>query len=843
MGEAASKALELYEDRRRRESLVTPSRGGPVIDPRGAAAQALAGFERGGRERNISSEQFAARYVGQEDIGGEATSAYERGMLGILGDTFEEQQAVFNVLNPDGELLQIPDTDITLYRRKPTERFRKIDKSFAQALAEGELGRELMASASGLAGREALNITGEAIGLGVAKRPGGGTLLRQLGRLAVGGAGGETAQQALQAVRGTQRETLGGQAGRVAQEAGFSVVGGTLGAGFGGGINLVRGRGMFRTTPEAKEAVKAAGRLGVEEPLPFQMIENPVLKLWGRQAQALVPSINRALRSQQEMLKKTFKGLYDKRERGAFVKRAGELVETSSRQLIDSLIYATRHRGKDLHKVTESMQDVITRWWDTSGKTVDRLYETARAIEEPTLNLGPTLKKANEISAGVKGVGRQPPTDAASLQTAIETPIVQVREIESSLAQEINKIQKLNPNLPVEEGFASPVDVLLEINHNLRDIAERGKLIGARQPQLQAKSLIKSINEVLDNPISGNIAAWKTARRAAKRRFDTREQAAVIDILNTDEPTKHVHKIIGPESFDSLVMLSRAGGKPLLNEARNAFSQTLVKDPWNLSKTLADYDEPTLRMLMPDKEMRRVVRGVGASFDTLSKSGLPNALERQTRVQGFVSQLIDRSDTAGIDALGQIMGRAGGKNSRFGSSLRAAIIDEFYRRATEVASTGPLRGMEKLTARGMNKTFDQFSETGLLQFLDIAEKKAMRNIEILQRAADVAGADAGTSLQAAEAVAGLRTASASAISTLIENMGMGRLMTNKYGRMLLAGGGKKEAMDTSTYKLLGAIALNVSTQIRGDTENREFNALSARRALPPSAGYVTTTAR
>ena len=76
--------------------------------------------------------------------------------------------------------------------------------------------------------------------------------------------------------------------------------------------------------------------------------------------------------------------------------------------------------------------------------------------------------------------------------------------------------------------------------------------------------------------------------------------------------------------------------------------------------------------------------------------------------------------------------------------------------------------------------------------------------------------DAGTSLQAAQAVSGARVLETAALTTIFENFGVARLMTTEGGIAFLTGvTGKPRITSSTTLKLLGAVTSQVST----DAEN------------------------
>lgn len=770
----------------------------------------VAALER--RDLNIDEEEFAARYVGQKTVEGEPAGFQTRALLSLLGDTFEEREAAFLELFPGGEITAVPSTDIVLYRENVGQKWRKLDQGFFESLAQGHAGRELAGEAGEFLGEDALNLIGEALAF-VGKRPGTGGVLRSLLRQTLGGAAGEAVQQATQEVAGTQRESLGEQATRVAGEGGISLVGGTVGEGITRGARLARKQGFFAVSPEGAQAIRAARRAGLPEPLPIQVVESPLIRRLGQQAAALLPRINRAVRAQQQALNKAVRGRVDRRARRQVMNSAERAFDDQSRRVLDLLSGAIRTNPRSARQAALDLRRVVDSWWRQSGQTVDALYRTAREIEEPRFDLAPARKAAERIRGGVVGRGREIEAETGLLDAAgrplmaSRTPKLQIRDLDPTLRKEIDRLLSLDQQLPGGgEGFSSATDVLREIERNLRDLSLPGPE-GARQVQLQARELRGAIQDVLDNPVNEAgefVSAWKQARRAAARRFTTREQAAVMDlVLATDNfadtPTRFMDQLIRPGSADSLVALSRAGGRDALSIAQNRFKTHLMNDPFAITKTLDAYDEPTLRLLVPPSE-RGAIRAAGKAFDKLERTGIREAMEKQTQTQAFVRQLIDRSDTAGVDALFDLVQASGGLRDGFGTRLRSAIIDEIWNRSNVVE-----RGFRRLSSKKLDAALDQFKERGLLKFLTFEEKKFLRNAERVQRIADINASEVGASLMASSAAAGIRTLQPGAISTLLENIGVGRLMTSDSGRRLLIGFADGKPMDSQSFRILSSL--------------------------------------
>ncbi len=802
----ADGAAERIAERTRPRTFFGESAG--LGGPGGAAERVANGVAR--RSRGVSDEEFAARQVGQETISGESITAGQRFLMGLLGDTFEEREAVFKQTNPGGELVEISGTDITLFRNDPTEQFRRINQPFLESVISPGFLKETGRDISGIIGAEGPNIVGEAVGLAVGKRPGGGRFLKDLLRIGAGGAGGEIAQQKVQEVAGTQRETSGEIGTRVVQEGVISVIGQTVGAGAGAALNLARGKAIFSITPEGARAIKAAERLGVDEPLPIQLVDSPFLKILGKQAQALLPRINRALRKQQEQLRAALRSASNRISRTRLLGNAARAMETANREVKSLLLSVSRSGRKNYRQAAQGLEEVVTKWWRSSGDTVDALYNNSRAIEEPRFDLTPALEAAERVSEGVKGVGRG-------------GEAVQLRSIEGQLTKAVETIKQLDPDLPTVEGFASPLEVLRELRANLRDLTLPGPE-GPRRSNALARELRDAVEEVIENASHQSpeaVAAYKKAQKAAAQRFQTREQAAVIDLLNTEQPSAFARSLVNPGSVDNLIALTRAGGKDALEEVQDLFISDLQRDPAGITAKLASFDEPTLNLLLP-KDKRAVVKRAAKQMDELVASNIPKAVGRQTRIRNFVKDLIDTDATASLRALSGVISRRGGRDGPLGKSVRAAIIDEVWQRSQVVleSSSGLGAGFRKIDAKRLNAVLDDFNERGVLQFLTIGEKKLLRNTQLVQQVADAFAADAGVSIAASSAVAGGRQLSPSAFRTFFENFTVGKFMVGERGRDILIGtaAGRSAPTDTAMFKLIGAIAGNLTTTINAEKD-------------------------
>jgi hypothetical protein len=376
---------------------------------------------------NLTPEQMAAEWVGQENIKGPGLTAGGRAAINLLGDTFDERKAVFDRLYPDGDYREVPETDIVLFKKGGDEQFRKVDPGFREAFAQDfakEFGRDI----ADLAG-DAPEIIGELLfqlsGSTLKKIPGAGPVLRRvlpagsgraavnaatrktrntLFRLFLGGTFGEGGQQALQSAAGTQLESLPEQAKRSGTTGTYSLIGGTFGAAVGGAANIVKRRGAGLIPGGkvgAEEVQRAATRTGAGT-LPITVISDaPLLQRIGNQARSVLPFLNRYIQKVDANSIKVARALVNKEARDKFLTRSLEAHRNAAKHIVDFAEKAVRHRK--LHPRTQGIgiKDKISQWWRASGIDVDDAYRVARSIEEPAFVLDDAVEHARLLDEGI----------------------------------------------------------------------------------------------------------------------------------------------------------------------------------------------------------------------------------------------------------------------------------------------------------------------------------------------------------------------------------------------------------------------------------------------------------
>ncbi|MGI9435668.1 MAG: hypothetical protein ACR2Q4_12715 [Geminicoccaceae bacterium] len=777
-----------------------------------------------------TDDDIMASFVGQESLGEATPDPGLRALLSIAGDTFEEQRLAFSQRNPQGEMVRVPAFNEILYRNSPDEPFRKLDVGFFELMdiaiqdaaefyanrPRGDPGRrvgeEIAADVADIAG-DIPEIIGETATLVAFRRPGAG-VMEDISRMAVGAAGGEAAQQFGQTIAGTQLESIEQQRRRVAGATIESIIGGTIGAGIGGAVNTVMGRGISNVPLEGVEAIAAAERIGTLPLLPSQVSDVPIIKLLGRQSQALVSRIGRYLTEQERRTTASVRALVDPQARRQFITQTVNAVNQASKDIIDLAIQgAAITRPRSFRDAGRALQQGITEWWRATGVDVDNLYRTARSLEEPTFDATVMIDEAKALVAGVEA------------QTAAGGT-VRAGEIDPALFNLAQRISQLDP-------ATQTVESLRAFRQEIGDLTVPG-IEGPRLGTQQALGLRGAINAVLRDPLNTNPAfrrAWSAADDAASRRFTTREQAAIVDITRHQSPSVLARELAKPGQLDNLAIIRQALERKSPEHWQRfteAFRADLVSEPGNITARLDAFDRPTLNVLMTSQQ-QATMRAAGRQIDRLTSTGVQQARRNQTEIRNFFQNVFDSRNTAGIDALFDIMQKRGGKDTPFGRSTRATIIDEAIRR-----STVREQGVDRIDFNRLTSTLDDFEGRGVLRFLKPEEVGFLRDVQTVQDFSRLGVAGAGTSIQAAEAAASARTFSGAAIMTIVENMGVGWWVTSAPGRRVLIGAGRNRPLDMRMIRNIGAASANiVSDAERQQQLGEDFESLVRAVALIP----------
>ena len=701
--------------------------------------------------------------------GPEGLDASTRARLSFFADTPQERQGVFLEKFPQGTMTTDPVTGEEIFRRQPDQPFQKVDPGIAESFAGGfksgitEIGRDiadiagdvpsLAAESAALLATRGAGITGRAVSTGV------------------GGGLGEGARQGAQTFAGTQQESFSDQADRIVGATATGALGSGAGDVVAGLTNAVRRSGALSVPEEAQEAILAAQRLDVPALLPNQATDNPIVRRLGGQAAALLPSVNRYVANQERRLRQALAGASNPSARAALINRGVAEHEQASRDIVQAAI----RRPVTARSGGRAIQQGISVWEEASRREVSSLYEAARSIEEPLFDLSALKQVAEGIKAGTPGRTESGGT-------------VRLSAIEPELERVADDILALDPSLPpvdVPGGQVTGTDQLRELAKRLHDMTLAGPE-GKREPQFIAGRLFGAIKDTLNNPVGGSpefVNAWQAANKAAARRFGTREKLAIVNAARSETPSQLAARLAHPGQVDNLAVLRKVVPEEKWVKFRESFKTTLLDG--DLTENIGRFDEPTLNTLLSKPE-QDLFRDTGRKLDRLKAINFDAAAEADQTAASFVDDIIGTNSIPKAAALSDLVKSSGGRDSPMGRSVRSGILDSVLR---DVSRLGD-EGRQAVSANALQAAVDNLRATGLDRLLKPQEMQLLNDARLVQSFLR-RGADAGTSLQAASAVAGLRDLSGKALDTLLENFSIGRVLTSNFGRQLLTGVGQK----------------------------------------------------
>lgn len=727
--------------------------------------------------------QFLAEGVGQEKLGPPGFPNLAARADIALSEKFDEKKAKFLDKFPDGDFLQVQDPaggTTVLFRRNQDEDFAEFDPPALDSFeAFGDL-----ADLSG-------EIPAIAMEIFITR---GRTLGKQLFQIFLGNVAGESAKEITELARGYQRETFGDLAERTVEKGLAAVAGGALTVGVSGPVNALRGAANIKVAPGARVAQRAAKELSIPPLMPNQVATSPLIRKIGGQAGATVSSMSEYIARQQAAAVRSMFRLRDE-YLSRFLRGDLENLHNDAR---NQVIAFAKNPGVDLRTGGLSVQQGIAEYDELATSLVNRLYMDARNIQSPIFDMTGVRAVADDLETGVR--------------TALADGGTQrVSELSSGLSKIIQEIKAADPSLPdVALGgdkIATATDQLRAWRSRLWDLKTPNPGEISRQEQKQAGKLYAAITHALKNPQNADskfLSAWAKANTEAAKRFDTMEKLLIVQASKSETPTILADRLAKPLQADNLKLLKET----IPQEKYRVFQQSAItkflRDPDTITKQLDTFDRETLDLLF-FKTDQEALREVGTQVDRLNRLGIDKIIERQTRTSTMVNELIDRSDTASID---ELVARAK-PNKKFRDTLRAAIMEDVIKK-----STVTVENATQINAKGLRTQLERLRASGAIKLLTANDVHVLKN---LNRVAEFipSGGDTGTSIQAASTAAGLRELNISAMVTLLETIGTGRMFTSELGQRLLIGAGAEKLPFTS-LRLVGAILGQVASEAEGN---------------------------
>lgn len=738
-------------------------------------------------ERNA----FLGQQVGQVSVGEPGLRDFGlRFDLG-LSNRFAEQRDKFQRRFPRGEFVEVAEPPVALptggtrpggstilVRRHENEDYFELD---ARTLDDFELLYDLADMSGAIP-----PIAGEIL---VTR---GGSIIKGAIQAFFGAAGGLVAKEAVEELRGFNRDSPLEVAGSAALEGGLGAGGALIfGGAVEGPINAFRGASNIGLREGVREAQQAAGRVGVGSLTVDQVAASPILRLVGRQSAATVDTIPARIREQNRQALEALLRLSDENVARLFTGEIGALHDDAIRQTLN----AVRGSRTPLSQGGTAVQAGIKEYEDLSSALVGRAYQAARQVEEPEFDLAPLLSIADDLERGILGRARDGST--VRLDEALDPDVANV----------ISRIRALDPNLPTVDGV-SATEQLRALRTSLWELSQRGFAAGRDERVIsgQAGALYRGLTRVLRNPRNANedfIRAWADADAEAARRFATLERIVVMNAARTETPAQLAARLARPLQVDNLVVLRDMLPANRWEDFRSSFKTNLIDhaDTRPMAARLNEFDRETLDILLtPDEQ--QAFRFAAAELDRLGSSQVQAAIAQQRLPTEQARRLFrGRADSRNV---GELVARINNGPAPARRAARAALMESIIEDVVTVVSSGSSRGARVVDADALARVRSDLQSSGAWNLLTPDDRLVLGDLETVMRYIPHS-ADAGTSIQAAETAAGLRGLQASAMVTLLEVMGTGRLFTNPAVVRLLVGRGTPPS-DVRVFRVMGAAA-------------------------------------
>ena len=746
----------------------------------------------------VARDKALAGLAGQKELGEPGLKSSVARFNLARADNLTEKVTLFKNQFPEGELIQPPgESKELLFREDPSQPFRKVEGPEFEPLNDiidfigGDIGP----------------IAGE---IGATALMRGANLLPTIFAMFAGATTGEFAEQGVQQLEGVQAQTLGEVGTQAVGEGAVSGLFGGLGVLGGKAVDVVRGGGLLKTRPGAAEAMSASEKLkartDIEIPglTPGQASDNPLIQKIEGQAGATLPTLDRYFNAQNEAAKSVLTAMRNKPEAGKLLQGSLEALHNKEkRNILRSVIADTAELGAG----GEAVQKGIKAYDVGSRYLVNEAYDKAREIATPRFDITNIKNLADQLK-----IGAVVPTDEGVQRLGFS--------LSGDLKEVIGQIKALDPSLPdgvtaAGQPFAA-TDQLRQIRTMLWDLKTTppGTVLTPEQRKMTANAseLYSEITKTLKTPVNPDPRfklAWDKANKIAENRFSTKEKIMFLQAAKSETPTLLADRVLKPKQFDNLRLLRKVLPNEDFRVLQSSFKQRII-DSGDILGEMGKFDGPTMNMLLSPVE-QKIFKQVGTNLKRLDDVGIQKILERQSKTGAAIKELLFREDTARLERFAHLIKKQG-KESKVGREIRSGLIDSI---ANDVI-TRDARGIASINSKKLSSMLTVLREKGLTRFLTVSDLKNLRDLDTLMPFLSQA-ADTGTSLQAGEAARGVAGAltgdiTLSAVKTLMENFGIGRISTSHLGKFLLTGTGKPRT-DKQIMALMGAITGTLITDL------------------------------
>ena len=756
------------------------------------------------------------------------------------GHGYQEKANEFLLKYPDGQLgyRQFPDdTELTLgFKKSDDDPWSKVDAPFLRK-------NDILGDLVDFAGSDLAEIIGE-VGAVVGRK--GQGLPQLLARIFGGNVLGSTVGELHQHHRGTQEETVSEWMPRALGKSAVSTTAAGGVALIQKGYQIARGGGLFKTTPGGGQAIESAQRLGVPVPPVHYLVSHPWLRKIGAQSEAVLPGVSEYVMSAREATKDVFKQL-----------SSGKSPDTLSREL--ATIESTLRHGAirvaeeglglrpllNVREVGENLKTSIDEYDAIAKQNVQAKYAIAQRLDEPVFDLSGLRSKSQVILDQELGAKRIIEKTAEPspliLPPGVTAPSRVTEEVAKgrgvttlvdpevrAVYKEISETLRLEPRAIIDDStgqkiIMTPTDQLNLWAERLGPYTFAQDGVTKRTHNLATKGYAL-LRDILDKPNNletspGFGAAWRTARQAARDRFETLRKVAAA--RTSDEPIQYLRNAYGAKSYEKLQHLKKAMPEGRWLELQNSYMLDLIESNNinNLTKNLGGLDAG-FRGLLLGREGNRVLTELGHNIDELNHLGVQKLLSNQVTYRSIIADLADSTSSADIATVKKMIDEGGGFDSPLGKNIRTGILEHVYE-----SSLVDEAGTQLLNKTTLHSIIKSYKKTGAFNLLPRQDWATLLDLSVVE-SVYTAGSDAGTSLLGAE-VASKMGHVATALTNpklwadVLKAKGWGRVLISGPGRRFLVGDGTKRVGVLKKLAVINSIiakAIMEDKEIAGDIE-------------------------
>jgi hypothetical protein len=714
-----------------------------------------------------------------------------RSALSFKGDTIEEKQIAFKKAYPEGELAMDTYSGRLTFRKNPNEPMAFVDKPFLQGIKDLD-AKEFLTDVMELT--YSVPHLAPEIGLAISPIGRGWGFLKNIGVYGGIGATGEGLRQVGQEMSGTQKESFTeAYRDRPLKSGLYSAGGATAGKlleNIASGVRGYGGGGLLKVQEEGRNLQQAAKELGMPEPLPGQVLTtgfgSTLIKRLTAQSKMTYGNLGDYVRNMEDSLREAIEGLVNKDSFNAIVNG----ITKSAKDAEDNLLKEFKNIPKDANFTTagRNIQKAIVNYEKTSGNEVTLAYNVAKNLaknKNVTLDFNNVVSVAKNLKKGVE----------AELKKIVnKQKTTNISPLDKELLNVVNDIIKINPNTITPE-------IAMALRQRLFDLKtpNAGEIV--KRAEYLAGKLYDSITKSFDNPKAigdeNFTRAWKLANRKASTRFSNLEQISIRNALKTDQPETIAKNMVNSYSTSNNAQIRRLLGTNKITRQKNwkkiepHFISEIIGDGTNILTNLKKFDKFTLNSLIGSNNVRFISR-IANQMENLKALPVRTVEADKLAVRPYMAELLKGTNFRNVAGLEDLLK----SNPKALDSFRAGLLDNIVQNSTIMKEGRILFNYDSL-----KNTLKQLEASDVLKILKPEQLKSLKNAEYVTNMMKVMD-DMGASLQAAEAIGGVRGFRMKAIRTILENAGVGRFLASKWGRRLLIGGAKKDMPQRETLKAL-----------------------------------------